>query len=697
MSRVRVLPEALANKIAAGEVVERPASVVKELLENALDAGATRVRIEIERGGRSLIQVSDNGTGMSRDDALLAVERYATSKLADDAGLFDIRTLGFRGEALPSVASVSRFALETRPADATAGTRLQINGGRLANVAEVGVPVGTLVSVRQLFFNTPARRKFLRTVNTEMGHIGDVVAAAALNRPDVRFRLIHNDRAVREFRDSDPAGRVVEVLGKELRDALFPMDLSAEGIRLRGWVAAPEIHRATSRGIHLYVNGRPVRDRGVQSALFDGFRGRLMRGQFPVAVLLLDLPPDAVDVNVHPAKSEVRFSDGRAVRGAVTRAVIDALSAGEKPRWRRPAPDPPGPAPESDPGGGAPVPRSASPELPSRHPPQDGVFGSKPPLGFPQTADLSSGSSEPHSNQFPQDGVAGSKPPLGFPQTADSGPGLSRPSETPRETSDFTEAVPSHLKSDSSPPAYAEVAEGRPAYPPAGTEGTRSVKGDVHPSAPAENRRPAGHEQTSLFGSSRFGELRVIGQYGGVYILCESPAGLVLVDQHAAHERIVYERLRRDDGGNAPAQRLLVPETLEMSAAEAARLTEIIPSFESIGMEVEPFGGTTFVIRAVPALLGGRSLVPLLREIAERLAALDDGGGSDAGDPLDEVRKLMACHGAIRAGQRLTDREMADLLRQLDGCENPSHCPHGRPTWVRWTPRALERAFGRVT
>ena len=665
MSRVRVLPEALANKIAAGEVVDRPASVVKELLENALDAGATRVRIEIDRGGRSRIQVSDNGSGMSRDDALLAVERYATSKLADDAGLFDIRTLGFRGEALPSIAAVSRFALETRAAEAPAGTRVQINGGRLADVGEVGVPVGTLVSVRQLFFNTPARRKFLRTVNTEMGHIGDVVAAAALGRPDVRFRLIHNGRVVREFRDSDPAGRVVEVLGRELRDALFPLDLSADGIRLRGWVAAPEIHRATSRGVHLYVNGRPVRDRGVQSALFDGFRGRLMRGQFPVAVLLLDLSPDAVDVNVHPTKSEVRFSDGRAVRGAVTRAVIDALSAGEKPRWRGPASDPPGPAPEPDQGGGGPV--------------------------------SGSGSSESRSHPSRQDGVSRSKPPLGFPQATDSGPRVSRPSEPPRGSSDFAETVLSNLEPDSSPPAYAEVAEGRPAYPPSGTSRTLIAEGDAHPSAPAENLRPAGHEQTSLFGSSRFGELRVIGQYGGVYILCESPAGLVLVDQHAAHERIVYERLRRDDGGNAPAQGLLVPETLETSAAEAARLTEILPAFAAIGMEVEPFGGNTFVVRAVPALLGGRSAVPLLREIAERLAALDDGGDADAGEPLDEVRKLMACHGAIRAGQRLTDREMADLLRQLDGCENPSHCPHGRPTWVRWTPRALERAFGRTT
>ena len=650
MARIRVLPEALANKIAAGEVVERPASVVKELVENALDAGAARVAVEIERGGRALIRVSDDGAGMSRDDALLAVERYATSKLTDDAGLFDIRTLGFRGEALPSIAAVSRFALETRAAGEDMGTRVRIDGGRLADVSDAGAPPGTLVEVRQLFFNLPARRKFLRAVNTEMGHIGDTVAAAALGRPDVRFRLTHNGRAVREFRDADPVGRAVEVLGRELGDALLPLALEAGGLRLRGWVAGPSIHRATSRGVHLYVNGRPVRDRGVQAALFDGFRGRLMRGRFPVAVLLLDLPPDAVDVNVHPTKSEVRFSDGRAVRGIVTRAVSDALAAGERSRWNRPGSDPPGPADVS---------RSGFRGREERE-----VFC---PIDEKRTAFPAERDSEfpPDAEAFPDD-VRGSG----------QAPAASNPSSTEFRRS----AVP-------------EVAEGRAAYPSPPEFSAHRFDADDR-LAPSPDR-PSGRRQARLFASARFGDLRVIGQYGGVYILCESEAGLVLVDQHAAHERIVYERLRRDGGERPPVQRLLVPETLETGAGEAARLTEILPSFESLGLEMEPFGGNAFVIRAVPALLGGRSATPLVREIAERLAALD-GGGSDPGEFLDEVRKLMACHGAIRAGQRLTDREMADLVRRLDDCENPSHCPHGRPTWVRWTPRSLDRAFGRV-
>jgi DNA mismatch repair protein MutL len=247
--------------------------------------------------------------------------------------------------------------------------------------------------------------------------------------------------------------------------------------------------------------------------------------------------------------------------------------------------------------------------------------------------------------------------------------------------------------------ARARVAEGRPPYPhsfPRPEETADAARDEPRSDPPGSFDGGGGHRQPRLFPSARFGELRVIGQYGGTYILCESADGLVLVDQHAAHERIVYERLRRDGADRPPAQQLLVPETLEMRGVEAARLAEAMPAFAPLGLEMEPFGGTTFVIRSVPALLGGRAAAPLVREIAERLAALDDGGGSDAGDPLNEVRKLMACHGAIRAGQRLTDREMADLLRQLDDCETPSHCPHGRPTWVRWTPRALERAFGRV-
>lgn len=697
MGCVRVLPEALANKIAAGEVVERPASVVKELLENALDAGATRVRIEIERGGRSLIQVSDDGLGMTRDDALLAVERYATSKLADDAGLFGIRTLGFRGEALPSIAAVSRFALETRAAGETAGTRVRIDGGRLAGVSDAGAPPGTLVAVRQLFFNTPARRKFLRTVNTEMGHIGDTVAAAALGRPDVRFRLTHNGRAVREFRDADPAGRVAEVLGRELRDALHPLELEAEGIRLRGWVAEPRVHRATSRGIHLYVNGRPVRDRGVQAALFDGFRGRLMRGQFPVAVLLLDLSPDAVDVNVHPTKSEVRFSDGRAIRGVVTRAVSDALAAGDRPRWNRPAPDPPIPEAES-----------AAPDAPadSRSGPSGGEEPSHPP-GFRKPISSRPFAPGPGGNSLDRSfhappGTGGGGGTDGSPRDGEAS--FRRFDGTdagfPRDGKSAFPPTDSGSRTDAPRSAVPEVGEGRPAYAPP-PEFRSDPPGDVFFDASDRRSplpgRPAGREQARLFAPARFGDLRVIGQYGGTYILCESGAGLVLIDQHAAHERIVYERLRRNDGEKAPAQRLLVPETLETGAAEAARLAEILPSFEPLGLEVEPFGGDTFVIRAVPALLGGRSVAPLIREIAERLAALDDGGGSDAGEMLDEVRKLMACHAAIRAGQRLTEREMSDLLRQLDGCENPSHCPHGRPTWVRWTPRSLDRAFGRAS
>ena len=340
MSNIRILPDILSNKIAAGEVVERPASVVKELAENALDAGATRILIDIEQGGRSLIRVADNGGGMNRDDALLAIERHATSKIASDEDLFDIRTLGFRGEALPSIAAVSRFSLVTRDAGSDAGTELTIEGGRLLNVAETGAPAGTLVEVRQLFFNTPARRKFLKTVATEMAHIADILAGLALAWPQVQFRLTHNERVVKNWpAAADPFERAVEVLGGGLRDDLHPLAFSREGLSVSGWVSSPRVRRTSSNGIFILVNRRWVRDRVAQHALFQGYSQRLVKGQFPLAVLFLAVPPDQVDVNVHPAKNEVRFARSNDVHELIRRAVAQTLYDVDRPGFRQKAPE----------------------------------------------------------------------------------------------------------------------------------------------------------------------------------------------------------------------------------------------------------------------------------------------------------------------------------------------------------------------
>ena len=298
MANIRILPETLSNKIAAGEVVERPASVVKELVENAIDADSSRILVEIEQGGRKRIRVADNGHGMSRDDALLSLERYATSKILREPDLFSIRTLGFRGEALPSIASVSRFTLITRQADADVGTRIEMAGGRINKVSDVGAPAGTMITVAGLFYNTPARRKFLKSITTEMGHIADTIASMALCRPTVQFRLLHNTRSVKSWAPAaDPADRVADVLGRGIRSDLYPVRQSTDDVQVSGWVAAARLSRSTSRGVYLFVNGRWVKDRVIQHALFAGYRGRLMKGRYPVAVLFLRLPFNQVDFN----------------------------------------------------------------------------------------------------------------------------------------------------------------------------------------------------------------------------------------------------------------------------------------------------------------------------------------------------------------------------------------------------------------
>ena len=340
MSRVRILPEILSNKIAAGEVVERPASVVKELVENALDAGATRILIDVEQGGQAMVRVSDNGSGMLRDDALLAIERYATSKIATDEDLFRIRTLGFRGEALPSIAAVSRFSLVTREAAADSGTEVVIEGGKLVSASETGAAPGTMVTVAQLFFNTPARRKFLKAVATEMAHIADIVAGMALAWPQVQFRLTHNGRVVKDWpAASDPFDRVVEVLGAGYRGELHPIGLTLEEVSVGGWVSSPRVHRKSAGGIFIFVNNRHVRDRVVQHALFQGYFQRLVKGQFPLAALFIRIPFDQVDVNVHPTKTEVRFARSNGIYEAVRRAVAQTVYDVDRPGFRQKTPE----------------------------------------------------------------------------------------------------------------------------------------------------------------------------------------------------------------------------------------------------------------------------------------------------------------------------------------------------------------------
>ncbi len=586
MSEINILPEILSNKIAAGEVVQRPASVVKELVENALDAQATRVLIEVGQGGRALIQVSDNGLGMNRDDALLSLERYATSKIHADHDLFNIQTLGFRGEALPSIASVARLTLVTCKRGADIGSRIEVSGGKIQTVRDTGAPQGTMVSVKQLFFNTPARRKFLKTVATEMGHIADIVSRIALGWHRVQFKLVHNRRTVKLLTAvQNPRDRVVDVMGKAFIDRLYPVQLSAGHIHINGWAASPQMTRSTSRGIHLYVNERFVRDRMIQHALYRGYAGRLMKGQFPVVILFIDVPFEMVDVNVHPSKDEVRFADPDAVHKLVTRAVSQAMTDGEPTLW---------------------APSSASPRQ---------AFRTRTALREPF-------------------------PPYRIPKGK-------KPEKTHHQD---------------------------------------------RPKAP-DNQQPVRQQETP--GQLKIaGKLRIIGQFRDAYILCEAGDALVMIDQHAAHERILYEQLKSQQASQTiPAQRLLTPETVELGYREAAVLAEMIPRLDELGLEIEAFGGNTFIVKAIPALVSDRDIPVLVTELVEK--KIETGNGPAMEAVLDAYLALMACHGVIRANQRLSYDEMRALVAQLEGCETPASCPHGRPTWVRWSLGSLEKRFGR--
>ena len=610
MSAIKILPENLSNKIAAGEVVERPASVVKELLENALDAGSDRIVVEVEKGGRTLIQVADNGVGMGRDDALLCIERYATSKIYKDSDLFSITTLGFRGEALPSIASVSRFTLVTRRRDSDAGTEVHIAGGTVKKVSDIGAPVGTLVSVRQLFFNTPARRKFLKSVNTEMGHIVETVAGVALGWPHVRLRLIHNGREVKHWAGvSHQRDRVVDVLGRDLDADLHELSFEDESLAITGWTSSPAHSRSTSKGIYIYVNGRIVKDRVVQHALFQGYAGRIVKGQFPVAALFIKVPNDKVDVNVHPAKNEVRFAEQKKVHDSVRQCVSRALDQADRKNWSS------GYRPASD------------------------------------LADPAFKVSERSTGRF----VA--------------------KEQQPREP--WVVTGPQSPTTDHRP----LTTDNRPL-----STGYRPPATDHGPPPPVD--------QQALWSKRQFQDLKYVGQFHDTYLIFESDEGLVIIDQHAAHERIMYEHLKKNSKGKLEKQVLLIPETIDLNYREAAIMEEIISGLKALAFDVEPFGGGTFVINAVPAILGGREVKPLMLEMVD--AVLESGDTAVLENALDDCLKLMACHGAIRANQDLKLSEINRMLEQLDGCNNPSNCPHGRPTWVNWPMSFLEKAFKRI-
>jgi DNA mismatch repair protein MutL len=661
-----VLPAALADQIAAGEVVERPASVVKELVENALDAGARQVAVEVEGAGSARIRVADDGAGMERADAALAVLRHATSKIASAEDLAAISTLGFRGEALPSIAAVSRLTLSTSPRGAAAaaageGTRVQVDGGGPALVGPAAAAPGTSVEVRDLFYNTPARRKFLRGELAERRAILDVVTRVALCRPEVGFVLRFDGRAVLEAPAvaAGPAGaaeRLHQLLGADEGRALYPFAAAQGALRVEGFLGRPD--RARARGDHLYlfVNGRAVRDRALQQAVAVGYQRVLERGRWPAGVVHVGLPPDEVDVNVHPQKHEVRFRDARAVFDLVRRAVERTVAQAP---WA---------AATSRAGVGG-----------------EAGWGA----AIAGASGAGSGAGGPVAGRASWTGWGAPRPWGPAPPVESPGVGTG-PGDVLLPPAPYRPQAELPLGAHEAAPAYAH-ALGEGARAPESSDAAGAVT-----EGPSCERALRPDDDADAPPDGFYAALRVVGQVRRTYLVCEGGGGLYLVDQHAAHERILFETLRAARArAQVATQPLLLPVTLELSPALAHVAEPAAPILAAAGIEIEPFGGGTFLVKAVPAALVRASPATLAREALEELA--EDWKGPEAlGDRLDAALARMACHAAARAGDVLGGAEAAALLRDLDQVPHRGHCPHGRPVFVEVTWTELERRLHRA-
>ncbi|MFC1534564.1 DNA mismatch repair endonuclease MutL [Thermodesulfobacteriota bacterium] len=573
MSNIRILPEKVANQIAAGEVIERPASVVRELLDNSIDSGADKIDVKIEKGGKRLIRVSDNGFGMNKDDMILALERHATSKISTVSELFSINTLGFRGEALPSIWSVSRIEITSRPADQLAGYRLKASGGELKSIDETGAPAGTTVEVMDLFFNTPARRKFLRADKTEMAHIIDTLTRIALPFTHIQIRLDDTAKTLLNLPASEnELSRLSALLGRDVAVSLIDTYKETDGLKIRAYLAPPDFSRTRGDRLYIYVNKRSIRDKLVTRSIMEGYGQRLMKGRYPQAVIFMEIDPTLVDVNVHPAKQEVRFHQGRLIFQTLSSTIENAL----RDQFR----------PFSD-------------------------------TGYREADDLK-------GKQFSQISMA----------------------EPVWEYSEEEQKGTSQT-----------VIETRKEY---------QVK-----EVP-----------------------QILGQLRDTYLLFQTIDGLLLVDQHAAHERIVYETLKKSyQSSRIESQAFLIPHRLELSLKESRVVMEKLDQLTGLGFELDHFGGNTFLLRSVPSILVDIEWDNFLRDL---IPVLEDERDLSNEKALDRLLILMSCHGAIRAGQRMSHREITLLLEELERMELPTNCPHGRPIFLKFSYHEIEKMFKRV-
>ncbi len=670
MPEVHVLPEFIANQIAAGEVVQRPSSVVKELVENSIDAGATQITIEIRGAGKTSIRILDNGCGMTPNDARLSFERHATSKITSAEDLYSIRTLGFRGEALPSIASVSRVELITRTADALSGFRLELEGGRIVGESETGAPVGTSFTVQQLFYNTPARLKFLKSDSTESTHITTTVTHLALAYPNISFRLMNDGREVLHLpAATDPRERIIGVLGREIDRDLLTLTDEIPEMKLRGYICRPAYTRLNWSHWMVFVNGRFVIHRPLNNAALEGYHGFLMTGRYPVGVLFVEIDPARVDVNVHPTKLEVKFVKERDVQQAVILAIQRTLRQ-----------------------------QSVIPEFQSRIESYDNLSGAN---AFPSDETLKDPllQSDPRPIQTP-----GYKPV----SSDNSYPGsVATPKFPDYRRMDFYNQVQKTLSDRSvlkdwymacEPVTGDLLATVQPVSeipndPPAGInpESRPFQRPSCAAEAGAEEGLPA---EPELF-TDMFPELEPLAQLDETYIICRQGTDLMIVDQHAAHERILFERLLPKMESQAPAiQPLLIPVTIDLTPRETSLLEEYQEDIRAMGIDIEPLTRNTWAVRAVPELLDGINVQEIIRDLLDSFTSYADRLATD--QLRYQIASVMSCRAAIKAGDSQTQQEWQSLINRLRDCSNPYTCPHGRPTVIRLSKTELEKKFKRT-
>ncbi len=685
---IRRLPESLVNKIAAGEVIERPASVVKELLENAVDAGAQRIDVSVLSGGLELIRVADDGCGIPAEELPLAVAPHATSKLQAAEDLFCVRTLGFRGEALASIAEVSRMTIRSRTADSAAGAQLEVVGGTVGQVVPCAAAVGTVVEVRELFFNTPVRRRFLRAPQTELSHVCEAFIRIALATSGVHFSLRHNDRPLLEVEaEADLRQRIARLFGPELADSLIAVQSSDGPVSISGYVAPPAHSRSHNRMQYFFLNGRYIRDRALQHALGEAYRGLLMSGRYPIAFLVFSMPPELVDVNVHPTKLEVRFQDGGRLYSQLLSALRSKfLTSDLAPRMPGQSLAAPGEAngSESQPEGAE--------QLRFR---QQFVQWAKAQVSSWPTADT--GDSNAAARAVFNVG-RGPRP---------AGPlvvqRIDRPAPAPSAGPHPAVAPPSHgeqtarsTPDDKVPHGQSSVGLEEAAFNPLLSGGwpTGAIGKDDQAECAPQTGQPASARVGAAPEYASAGSRPPALQIHNKYLVTETEEGVLVIDQHALHERILYEHLRRRvHSGAIEIQNLLVPEPVDLGPAEAAAALEHRALLGQLGICVEPFGGNTVLITGFPAMLANLDPVELLRNLIAELT--ESGRPPDRLAVLDRLLHTIACRAAVKAGDRLSDEEIRTLLEQRHLVGDHHHCPHGRPTAVILTREELDRQFGR--